>query len=148
MRWGHLPTGSWNKQPLPSAVEVNVMIPIWPMDQPIGNAASCTTCCPWSTGAGLAISNPWIRGHVDSQVGQVRGELLAVRGFRQLLELFEACVRGWGLCDHCQNHQQVEGASPVLPASKQWRERRQGCLNVARQHTGQNRRAHQTNWSL
>ena len=110
MRWGHLPTGSGDKQPLPSAVEVNVMIPIWPMDQPIGNAASCTTCCPWSTGAGLAISTPWIRGHVDSQVGQVRGELLAVRGFRQLLELFEACVRGWGLCDHCQNHQQVEGA--------------------------------------
>ena len=58
VRWGHLPTGSWNKQPLPSAVEVNVMIPIWPMDQPIGNAASCTTCCPWSTGAELASLNP------------------------------------------------------------------------------------------
>ena len=49
------------------------------------------------------------------------GELLAVRGVRQLLELFEACVRGGGLFDHRQNHLQLECASPILPASKQWR---------------------------
>ena len=60
-------------------------------------------------------------GHVDGQVGQGLGELLAVRGVQLLLELFEACVRGGGLFDHCQNHLLVEDASPVLPPSKQWR---------------------------